>query len=361
MTTLDRMLFVNYVRSYLIVLVSLLSLYVVIDLFSNLDSFTKGTLAETVRHIARYYSAHISKIFNQLSDAISLIGAMFTIAWMQRSNELMPQLSAGISTQRVIRPILLGCLLTVMLGPANQEFFIPRVAEELNIPRDDPNLERAIPVNGAFDANNVHIEGFAALRNERRVKGLDVTFPENGPRGLNMSAEDAYYVPPSTEKPSGGWQMFQTKPDAIDGPLPPYLERGSTGVFFLHTSIDFDTVTRPGNWYLYSSTARLRQILSERDDRRQAAVAVSFHRRLTRPLVGMILILMGLGVILRDQNKNVFLNVGLCIVLCSVFYGVDLGCKYLGENNYVTPPLAAWLPVLMFGPLALVLFDAAHT
>ena len=47
MTTLDRMFFAGYLRSYLIVLVSLLSLYIIVDLFTNLDDFSKGaTVAE---------------------------------------------------------------------------------------------------------------------------------------------------------------------------------------------------------------------------------------------------------------------------------------------------------------------------
>jgi lipopolysaccharide export system permease protein len=33
----------------------------------------------------------------------------------------------------------------------------------------------------------------------------------------------------------------------------------------------------------------------------------------------------------------------------------------LGDNDILGPALSAWLPVLFFGPLALVLFDAVHT
>ena len=69
----------------------------------------------------------------------------------------------------------------------------------------------------------------------------------------------------------------------------------------------------------------------------------------------------GLGVILRDQNKNVFVNVGLNLILSVIFYVVIYGCKFLGENDILAPAPAAWLPVLIFGPFALVLFDAAQT
>jgi lipopolysaccharide export system permease protein len=44
-----------------------------------------------------------------------------------------------------------------------------------------------------------------------------------------------------------------------------------------------------------------------------------------------------------------------------VFFAALFTCKSLGENDYLSPALAAWLPVLCFGPLAFVLFDAVHT
>ena len=79
------------------------------------------------------------------------------------------------------------------------------------------------------------------------------------------------------------------------------------------------------------------------------------------PLLGMLLVFLGLSVILRDQNRNVILSAGSCLMLCGVFFLCSYGCKMLGENDYLAPALAAWLPLLIFGPLALVFFDAVHT
>jgi lipopolysaccharide export system permease protein len=75
----------------------------------------------------------------------------------------------------------------------------------------------------------------------------------------------------------------------------------------------------------------------------------------------MILVYIGLGVILRDQTRNVFISAGMCLVLCAIFFGACLTCQYLGNNEHLAPALAAWLPVLGFGPLAFVMFDAVHT
>ncbi|HVK17230.1 MAG TPA: LptF/LptG family permease [Fimbriiglobus sp.] len=364
MTTLDRMFFAGYLRSYLIVLVSLLSLYVIVDLFTNLDDFSKGaTFVENARHIGWYYATRVSQIFDRLSEAITLLGAMFTIAWMQRNNELLPQLSAGISTRRVLRPVLFGAILTLALGPLNQELVIPRIAEDLITDRDDPDGVKNTPVRGAYDPTGVHLEGQAAVRRDKMIRYLWVTFPEGGPSGMaHLTAKEAYYVPPDGGAQAGGWMLLYTTPDLSEGALPPNLERVGVGKYFLRTrEVDFDSVTRGANWFLFASTPKMRELLAKPDARRQPAVATAFHMRLTRPLIGILLTVMGLSVILRDQNRHVFINAGLCLILCAVFYAAVYGCKYLGENDFVSPPLAAWLPVLVFGPLAVALVDAIHT
>jgi len=90
-------------------------------------------------------------------------------------------------------------------------------------------------------------------------------------------------------------------------------------------------------------------------------MAVQFHMRLTRPILGILLVVLGLSVILRDQNRNIFVSAGLCLIMCALFFAACLICKALGDQKFFTPVLAAWLPVLCFGPLAFVLFDGIHT
>ena len=109
-TTLDRMVLVAFFRSYAIVWSSLIGLFVVIDLFTHLDAYMSrpGGFIAIANYIIRYYAFRVPQVFDLLAEPISLMAATFTVAWMQKNNELLPQLSAGIPTRRIIRPILLG-------------------------------------------------------------------------------------------------------------------------------------------------------------------------------------------------------------------------------------------------------------
>ncbi|HZT79416.1 MAG TPA: LptF/LptG family permease [Gemmataceae bacterium] len=366
MNLIDRQLIRAYFKAYLVCLVSLLGLYIVVDLFTNLEDFTgkHHGLLPVVQHIGTFYGYQVTRIFDRLCEAIVLLAAMFTVAWMQRSNEMLPLLSAGVSTRRVVRPVLLAACFMLGLTVVNQEVIIPRVADRIVVDKDDPYGEKDVLVIPAKEPNGIHVHGRTASRKEMAVKDFCVTIPEGIFRTMHhLSAKEARYIPPGDGPRTGGWLLTGTDPPVIDNlDRPDVLESIDPGKYFLHTKeATFEAVTRPRNWFQLASTMQLWQELQRPDSARLAPVAVMFHTRLTRPILGMVLVLLGLSVILRDQNRNVFISAGICVVLCGVFFAACFGCKQLGDNDILSPALSAWLPVLFFGPLAVVMFDAVHT
>jgi lipopolysaccharide export system permease protein len=366
---LDRMLVYSYVKAYLICLVSLLGLYIVVDLFTNMDDFAQQhkTLGGVVTHIAKYYGVQVTVIFDRLCEVIALLAAMFTVAWIQRNNELIPLLSAGVSAQRVVRPVLFSACLMLSLSVLNQELLIPRLGSAVMFSRDDPDGERDLLVNGAYEPNKVCILGKVATRKERLVRDFTCTLPADLGSGniTVIQAAEARYIPatPDNKPRTGGWMLTGANPPELhDWNQNDVLEPISPGKYFLKTTeVDFEAATRDRKWFYRTSTWNLFTELNKTDSNRLASMAVLFHMRLTRPILGMILVFLGLSVILRDQNRNVFISAGLCVVLCGVFFAAGFGCKHLGEKEFLSPALSAWLPVLLFGPLSFALFDAIHT
>ncbi len=363
MRTLDRMMVIAYFRSYAIVLASLVGLYVIIDLFTNLDDFAgRGSFSAMLRHLARYYGPQIAIIFDRLCESIALLAAVFTVSWAQRNNEILPQLSAGISTHRIIRPVLIASVFVLALGPVGQELLIPKLSDELQVPRDDPNQERPIELRGAYDSTGTHIEGISGFRKDLRVKGFFVNFSESSAASISdLQADEAMYLPQTDER-SAGWLMLNTKPEVVPDPVPENLTFLGPRRYFLKTrEVDFDALTRGAKWYSYASTAKLRDILARPDPRRMAPVAVLFHMRYTRPLIGFLMVVIGLSIILRDHNRHVLVSAGMCLVMGAVLHGAIYGCKYLGEHDLLSAPLAAWLPAILFGGYALASYDAIQT
>jgi lipopolysaccharide export system permease protein len=366
---LDRQMIRGYFQAYAICLASLLTLYIVVDLFTNLDDFTgRGRpFGEVLRHIGSYYFVKMFQIFDRLCEAIALMAAVFTMTWMQRNNEQMPYLSAGVSTHRIVTPVLLCSCFMILLSIVNQEWVLPHFAERLMYEKDDPAGEKELNVmRGAYEPNGVHVEGGRATRKGMMVKDLRVTIPpELAGNLVHITAQEAHYIPDGPRR--GHWEMVGTelvgKPGEEPEPIDNLLDVVDTRRCLLHTrDADFDTLTRdPSRWFQYASTARLYEELQRPESPRQPSVAVLFHVRLTRPLLGILLVFLGLSLVLRDQNRNLVLSAGSCLVLCATFFVLTYVCKTLGENEYLSPPLAACLPIIFFGPFGWVLFDAIHT
>ncbi len=357
MKILDRQMVIAYLKAYAICFVSLLSLYIVIDLFTNIEDFTqaKKGFFEVVGHIVTYYTYRSSKIFDLLSEAIVLLGAMFTVAWMQRNNELLPLISGGVSTQRVVRPVVYSACLMLGLAVLNQDFIIPEIAHHLINERADNAGEQDIVQPWAYAPNGIHIEGAVASRKNHIVKQFCVTIPENIADGLiHLIAQEGLYIPAKEgEHFSGGWMLTNTKPAQIDkldtAKLRDTIEMIDPGKYFLRVQeVDFATITRPKNWYVLTSTEQLYHEMEKSDSQRLAAMAVLFHMRLTRPVIGMLLVLLGLSVILRDQNRNVFISAGMCLIISVMVLVTTMFCKYLGDHDVVPPALAAWLESLTY-------------
>jgi lipopolysaccharide export system permease protein len=376
LTLIDRQLIRSYFKGYFICLVSLLSLYIVVDLFTNLDDFSNhnGGIGTTAHLIGIYYGYKVWQIFDRLCEAILVLAATFTVTWMRRNNEQIPLLSCGVSTQRIVRPVLFSAICMLSLNVINQEMIIPSIGMKMMFQRDDPKGEKEVQVRGAYEPNGVHIEGERANRKGLIIYQFRVTLPTEVIGGLkHLTAEAARYVPPDPRRSqrSGGWEMTGTTSgttEDIEIPENPAIEQIDKGKFFLHTrKVTFDVLTRHDNAYLLSSTAALYHELQNEESNRQGASqldrkkAVLFHMRLARPLVSIILVVLGISIILGDNNRNVYIGVGMCLLVCGCFFSATSACKFLGDNNLIAPALSAWIPIFIFGPLALVKFDAVQT
>jgi lipopolysaccharide export system permease protein len=255
----------------------------------------------------------------------------------------------------------------------NQELLIPRFSHILSVSRDDPHGEKELGIHPGYEPNGIFISGSYGIRRGAVVKDFHVNIKPPLAEGtsVDLHAESAYYVPrgPETKVHTGGWMLTgvaqtaenQVKADVLEW-ISPTDSVGPKKCFLKVQEVDFDYLTRnQQKWFYLAPTARLFQELCNPDVERVAAMAVQFHMRLTRPILGMILVFLGLSVILRDQNRNLFISAGMCLALCALFFAAGFASQQLGDKDLISPTLAAWLPVIVFGPLSLVMFDAIHT
>jgi lipopolysaccharide export system permease protein len=389
MRILDRERYWSFVKAYFICFVALVGLYVVIDSFSNLDEFAEWspTTLDLFYNMGRYYLIKMSLIYDQICGIITMMAAIFTVTWMQRNNELLAMLAAGISTQRVIRPVLVSALAISSLAVINQEFIMPRFAEELQRPPDDNGLQLK-KVFPRQDANEVFLKGFQADRSGRMVTLFEATVPVRVAGELiEIAAREAIYIPEDdpTCPNKGGWVLwggkFLTSPtsgslqDLTKGvliqvedpsafPQPKDKLAGKLGapVYFLKTDLTFSSVTRSAQWFHFAPTLDLIRALSDPSNNDQKAdIAIFLHSRIIRPLLGFNLMLLSLPLVLGGAGRNMFINLGMSLGTSGLFYSALFVSQYLGGHEVYSPEMAAWAPLILFGTVAALRWDTIRT
>ncbi|CAN5830426.1 hypothetical protein BH23PLA1_BH23PLA1_27230 [soil metagenome] len=391
MRILDRQRYWSFLKAYLICFVALVGLVVVIDAFNQLDEFSKvASGSQLMKNMGRFYLVRMSLFYDLLSGVIVMMAAVFTATWIQKNNELLAMLAAGIGTKRVIRPILIGAVLVNLLAVANQEVIMPSVADELLQYPDHHDDHKNHIFRSRVDLSGITISpGTKAVGDP---KALSVTqFNAILPIELigslgSLDATEATYIPEKDSQAplKGGWLLRGARisppdlelnedwlvkldtPDALQG-FPESANalvnlKGDT--LFLKTNITYQALTRDQRrWFRYASTPELIYALQdpanapERDE-----IAVFLHVRTIRPMLGMCLLFLALPMVLGSEGgRNGFVNLGLSLGTSAAFYGVLHITQYLGTNGVIPAELAGWGPLIAFGALAAARWDKIRT
>ncbi len=359
---LDRYLVGIFIRAFLICFFCLAGLCIVIDAFANLDEFSErcSGIFSLLATMAEYYSYRLSLFFDRLSGITITIAAMFTISWIQRTKELTPMLAAGRSVYRVVLPVLLAAIGIHALATINQEVVLPSIADQLQREHDDDGT-KVLRAQAVYDQRGILLNGAGCYRQRQSVRPAFVTLPPSlAGSVVELWAEEARYVPPGEGEPSGGWVLLNVRPKPPEVPRHILEPLSEPGCYFLHTTITFSQVKRRKNWFQFTST---RQLLSAMHDARgglREAMAV-LHSRLTRPLTGLTLLFLVLPFVLAGPAQPLVRTMGVCIVISVAFKASTILCQRLGALELIHPATAAWLPILVFGTLAIGLSDMIRT
>ena len=88
---------------------------------------------------------------------------------------------------------------------------------------------------------------------------------------------------------------------------------------------------------------------------REMAMLVK-HMRFTDPINNLIMLLLGVPFVL-SRERNIKVSIAMCVLIVGVFFMFIYTCRFME----LTPTLGAWLPILVFGPVAIVMVDWIKT
>ncbi|MEZ6110498.1 MAG: LptF/LptG family permease [Pirellulaceae bacterium] len=372
MTRFDRYLLRFFVKVLIILFISISGLTMVIDVFSNFTEFAQygkegGGIGQV---LLEYYGARILAFFDRTNALFCLLAAVFSIAWLQRTNEMTALLAAGIPEQRVAKPLVFASLAIALLAAANRELMLPNYRDKLSRNAQNWKGENPSPMKPCYDQrNHLLISGLNVVAAQQAIVQPTLRLHTRvGDFGRQVSAETARYLPADQNHPAG-YLLIDVKQPANFAEL----ETGKVGerpvLFsprdqnwleptqcFLATDISFEHIGSGTTWAEYSSTSQLIAALRNSSIEFGPEVYVTIHKRFVQPLVDLTLLLLGLPLVLTRQHRNIFAVAGQCLLVVVAYFLVTLACQTLAANGYwLSPVQGAWFPLFVFVPLAIAL------
>jgi len=370
MLIFDRYVFRIFLKVLIVSFLSLTGLFIIIDLFGNLEEFIsyadrQGSLLSV---LCDYYGARVLSFFDRTSSLLALLAAIFTVTWLQRSNELTAVMSAGISRARAVRVLIVGTILVALLAAVNREVALPKVRDKLTRNAQDWLGEKAGRLNPCRDnRTNILFGGKATVAARRQIAQPSFRLPRRFSEfGRQLVANEATYCDPTPEHPGGyllknvsqpeNLKQIDSRYQEVDGaPIiltPKDHEWLKDGQCFVASDVSFEYLVADSAWQQYASTAELVSALRNPSLDYGADTRVTVHRRLIQPLLDVTLLFLGLPLVLSRSHRNVFVAAAQCLLLVGSFFVVSLACQAMGNTVMIRPVLAAWLPLLIFAPLA---------
>ena len=374
MRIIDRYLLRQFLQVLAICFCSLTGLYVVFDAFGNLDEFLRygekqgGVFAL----LAEYYAYRSIFFFDRTSGILALVAAMFTVTWIQRHNELTALAAAGLSTGRVMRPVLVAAMAVALFAALNREVVIPKLSGPLSRDAKDLLGDTGRDLQPRYDQKtDIFFRGRQTFANEQKIVEPNFLLPPGlDTYGKQLAAAEGFYRPAAANHPSGYLLRGVTEPEGLAA-QPSLQFNKETIVFtpkdaaawlkpdecFVASEVNFEQLTGGNRFRQFSSTRQLILGLSNPSLDFGADVRVTIHSRIVQPVLDITLLLLGLPLVLARENRNIFLAIGLCLGLVTMFMMVIIACQYLGGIYLLSPALAAWLPLMIFLPAAVGMSD----
>ena len=107
------------------------------------------------------------------------------------------------------------------------------------------------------------------------------------------------------------------------------------------------------------SFTEIDELASRDPDNTEYLTLLQYH--LTFPLSNIVLLLVALPFLVgRKRGRNIEGLVAGCL-LCVLYFSVDFVTRSLGTEGALSPLMASWLPVILFGSLGAVLYDSMRT
>jgi lipopolysaccharide export system permease protein len=355
---LDRYVFGEFFRIFLVTALGFPVLVIVIDMVENLNKYLERKLP--LADVAMSYVYWLpDSMFNVLPAAV-LFATVFAIGTVTRHSEITAAKASGISFYRFIVPIFFGATLAAALGLALGELAPAWNAKRNALLQENKQTGKRQRYNFVFAAEHGRVYKATALDADSGVlTQVEIERVGTGPEypSTLLASPRAHWAPDRRGwvLDSGALHVIATDSASITFQFDSLLDRR-----LVERPRDLLTSAKAPTDMNYSELGRF--ILSmERSGVNADALRVDRMLKIAIPVTCVIILLFGAPLATSTQRGGTAYGIGLSLGTTVIFLILIQLTRAIGGNGIIRPELAAWIPSMVFGVVGLVLLARVRT
>ncbi|MFW6127185.1 MAG: LPS export ABC transporter permease LptG [Thermodesulfobacteriota bacterium] len=337
-------------------LTAFFSLYLVVDFFEKIDQLVRANLGAV--EMGHYILLRAPLALEEVISPAILLGSMLSLGLLTRTRETMAIRTSGLDILQLVRPILLLTTLAAALVLALHLYLIPWSQATLNLFWETQVQKK--PPRSLINPEHLWYKGDRAIYNIllyrkdlNTLEGVKIfRFDDQFKLVQVVAARRAVWQ-------DGHWRLYQGIVQNFGNQEEDqFKDFQQMDLALTETPQDFGDLERKITEMNVEEIWRFVNRL-ERDGYKSTSYRLEIQTRFSRALVPLVLAILGLGLALRQEKVFIpgMVAVGLGVMFA---YWLFLGFSTsLGQAGRWPVLLAAWLPHLCFGTLALLTLSRA--
>ena len=338
---LDRYILVEYLRTFVLVLVFLMALVVIVRfLDKDVKRFDDDIAYWTAVQIVLYQAP---RRIMEVVPIAGFIAVFFLLGRMVRNNELAAMKAAGVSVYRVVTPILIATLLICGLFAG----FYDQVAAPAY--HRAAQLKRKVPFRRY---RNVVFKG----QDNRLFYIQNLNLKDNTIERMTIYEFDAVdnlrhlIFADSATWTSNQWDLVNGSVRRFDHGTEVYFEPFETKQF--ERAEDPEQIAGSDKDLRSMTIKELREQIAYKRRAGQATrrEQVKMHHQMAYPFAAFVVVLIGASIAIRFGKAGFFAGLVIAFLLSFIYWGLSFATlEGLSENGKLHPFIACWGANVLYG------------
>lgn len=357
MRPLDRYVFGEFWKIFVVTALGFPILVIVIDLTDNLEKYLNKRVPRA--DIAMSYLYWLPDSMFMILPAAVLFATVFSVGNFTRHSEITAAKASGISFYRMILPILVGALFAATLDLGLGEVVPITNAKRADLLGEARFRADSVRWNFAHAAEQGRVYKAGMLDRVRgEIRELQIERKGRGPdypTYVIMAREASW-------RPRAGWALETGAMHVVPDSMSDVAFTFERMVDRRLTERPVDLMAKPRSPQEMRYTELTRFIVAlERSGGDANVLRVERALKIAIPVTCLIIALFGAPLATSTQRGGAAFGIGISLATTVIFLMMIQLTKAIGGKGLINPDLAAWVPNAVFAVIGLILLARVRT